>query len=95
MSNWLATLLFQLKLHSRCRAVPKYQQLKQFHYNSNYSNNNTNLGTVLLFSAEAPLDDDDTALGVQKIAWPFIISGAWCVITSSGYAILGTSGLSY
>ena len=30
-------------------------------------------------------------LGVPKLAWPFIISGAWCMVFSSGYAILGES----
>ena len=27
--------------------------------------------------------------GVSRIAWPFIISGSWCIIFSFGYAILG------
>ena len=26
--------------------------------------------------------------GVPKIAWPFIISGAWCMVFCSGFAIL-------
>ena len=26
--------------------------------------------------------------GVPKIAWPFIISGAWCIVFCSGFAIL-------
>ena len=28
-------------------------------------------------------------LGVPKLAWPFIISGTWCMVFSCGYAILG------
>ena len=27
--------------------------------------------------------------GVRKIAWPFIITGVWCMVCSLGYAILG------
>ena len=27
--------------------------------------------------------------GVRKIAWPFIITGIWCIVFSLGYAILG------
>ena len=26
--------------------------------------------------------------GVPKIAWPFIISGAWCMVFCTGFAIL-------
>jgi hypothetical protein len=35
------------------------------------------------------LDSEGSILGVQKIAWPFIITGAWCIISSAGFAILG------
>ena len=27
--------------------------------------------------------------GVPKIAWPFVITGIWCITFSCGYAILG------
>lgn len=37
------------------------------------------------------LDDHDLLFGIEKIAWPFIISGAWCVFFSLGYGILGKS----
>jgi hypothetical protein len=50
---------------------------------------NTQCSIVDAQSHFIDVDKLETALGVQKIAWPFIISGAWCVITSSGYAILG------
>ncbi len=30
-------------------------------------------------------------LGVAKIAWPFMITGVWCIVFSFGYAILGKS----
>ena len=36
------------------------------------------------------LESLETSLGVAKIAWPFIITGLWCIISSSGYLILGT-----
>lgn len=32
---------------------------------------------------------NEPLLGVRKIAWPFIISGVWCMVFSCGYAILG------
>ena len=35
------------------------------------------------------LVDHDLLMGMDKIAWPFILSGAWCVFFSLGYAILG------
>ena len=35
--------------------------------------------------------EEDQILGVSKIAWPFLITGAWCIVFSSGYAILGKS----
>ncbi len=28
-------------------------------------------------------------LGIDKIAWPFVITGIWCVLFSLGYVILG------
>merc|ERR1719266_2410779 len=31
---------------------------------------------------------NELLMGVPKIAWPFIISGAWCMVFSSGFAIL-------
>ena len=35
------------------------------------------------------LEDHDLLMGIDKIAWPFILSGAWCVFFGLGYAILG------
>ncbi len=35
------------------------------------------------------IDSLETLLGVEKITWPFIITGAWCIISSTGFAILG------
>ena len=31
---------------------------------------------------------DELLWGVAKIAWPFLISGAWCICSSLGFAIL-------
>jgi hypothetical protein len=32
---------------------------------------------------------NEPLLGVRKIAWPFIITGIWCMVFSCGFAILG------
>lgn len=32
---------------------------------------------------------NEPLLGVPKIAWPFIISGCWCMVFGCGYAVLG------
>ena len=32
---------------------------------------------------------NETIYGIPKIAWPFIISGCWCVIFSFAYLALG------
>lgn len=34
---------------------------------------------------------NETLLGVDKIAWPYIISGVWCAVFSLGYAFLAIS----
>ncbi|TRY63094.1 hypothetical protein TCAL_00469 [Tigriopus californicus] len=49
--------------------------------------NGTNVEDPLL---TVDLQDEDAYLwGIQKIAWPFIISGIWCCVFSLGYLILG------
>ena len=34
---------------------------------------------------------NEKLFGIDKIAWPFFISGAWIMVFSLGYAILGNS----
>ena len=34
-------------------------------------------------------ENNDLLMGIDRIAWPFIISGAWCIFFSFGYAMLG------
>ena len=34
-------------------------------------------------------NEGDFILGVDKIAWPYILSGLWCAFFSLGYALLG------
>ena len=43
---------------------------------------------VFLFS-----DENDLLMGIDRIAWPFIISGTWCVFFSLGYAVLGIENI--
>ena len=33
--------------------------------------------------------EEDLILGVDKIAWPYILSGLWCAFFSLCYAVLG------
>jgi hypothetical protein len=40
-------------------------------------------------TTEEEEDPIETLLGIDKIAWPFIITGVWCVFFSFGYIILG------
>ena len=33
-------------------------------------------------------NNDQLLLGVPGIAWPFLISGAWCIASSLGFLVL-------
>eukprot|EP00095_Tigriopus_kingsejongensis_P008296 maker-scaffold948_size77650-snap-gene-0.12 protein:Tk08296 transcript:maker-scaffold948_size77650-snap-gene-0.12-mRNA-1 annotation:"sodium-dependent glucose transporter 1" len=40
-------------------------------------------------ASDEPRNDIEYLWGLQKIAWPFVFSGAWCCLFSLGYLILG------
>ena len=43
---------------------------------------------ILLFLSSAGTEED-LILGVDKITWPYILSGLWCALFSLCYAVLG------
>ena len=53
---------------------------------------NTEQNMTLLDDIEDTLGTEEhnkPLYGVAKIAWPFIISGTWCMVFSCGFVILG------
>ena len=56
--------------------------------NSTLINTNSTLATAAATEA-SPEEDPEQLYGLDKIAWPFIISGVWCIVFSFGYFILG------
>ena len=50
---------------------------------SNYTINDTEMTNV-----EGLDRNDQLLLGVPGIAWPFLISGAWCIASSLGFLVL-------
>ena len=47
--------------------------------------------TATTAASAAATDDygDESLWGVQKIAWPFLITGVWSIVCSFGYIVLG------
>ena len=69
--------------------------VKPFLPDDEVSATNTNAKTIcdatneLEKSAEdLKVVNDELLWGMAKIAWPFVISGAWCICSSLGFAIL-------
>ena len=52
------------------------------------SNSNSNSTNTALVDPEA-VEEDEYLWGVQKIAWPFLITGLWSIVCSFGYIVLG------
>ena len=49
------------------------------------NSNSTNAVTV---DPDA-VEEDEYMWGIQKIAWPFLITGLWSIVCSFGYVVLG------
>ena len=55
------------------------------------SNSNSTSAAAAAVAVDAPdaVVEDEYLWGVQKIAWPFLITGLWSILCSFGYVVLG------
>ena len=52
------------------------------------TSSNSNSTTAVVVDPDAA-EEDEYLWGVQKIAWPFLITGLWSIVCSFGYIVLG------